>query len=49
MTLLSIPYITKMDPVDPSKTNYNDEFRMDGLFAEVWFGLSVKDISYSAI
>ena len=38
-----------MDPVDPSKTKYNDEYQMDGLYAKVWFGLSVKYITYSAI
>ena len=39
VTLLSIPYITKLEPVDPLKSNYFDEFKMEGSFAEVWFHL----------
>ena len=31
-----------MDPVDPNKSNYDDEFKMDGIFAEVWVGLQVR-------
>ena len=28
-----------MEPVDPSKLEYFDEFKMEGLFADVWFNL----------
>ena len=28
-----------MEPVDPSKSEYFDEFKMEGLFADVWFNL----------
>ena len=42
VTLLSIPYITRMDPKVPGKDSYSDDYEMDGLFAEVWFGLQVR-------
>ena len=30
--------------MDPAKTNTYDKYEMDGLFAEVWFGLEVNKI-----
>ena len=31
-----------MDPKVPGKDSYSDDYEMDGLFAEVWFGLQVR-------
>ena len=43
VTLPSPPYITKMESLNPSKT----EFKMEGLFAEVWFNLQyVMNFTY---
>ena len=39
VTLRSIPYITKLEPVDPSKSEWFDEHIMEGMFADVWFNL----------
>ena len=37
MTLPSIPYVSKMDPIPGSTETYE----MEGLFPEVFFGLQV--------
>ena len=38
-----------MDPKVPGKDSYSDDYEMDGLFAEVWFGLQVRTYSTLAI